>query len=70
MGANGRKRGENTGILAARRKRRREEAEARQKLYESLTADDKLVMIEDRPGESKKERARVEAEVMAIPPAL
>lgn len=43
-----------------RKNQKREEATERQKRYESLTPEEKLQLIESRPGQSKKERLRVE----------
>lgn len=39
--------------------RHREEAEARQAVYDSLTREEKLERIEARPGESRRERERI-----------
>lgn len=38
---------------------KREQAEARQKLYDALSTEEKLARLDQRPGESKRERARL-----------
>ena len=41
--------------------RKREEAQARQAAYDALSPLEKLERIGARPGESRRERARIEA---------
>lgn len=43
----------------ARKDKRRQEAEARNRHYQSLSTADKLKLAKSRPGESKKEVARL-----------
>src|SRR5512137_838518 len=43
----------------ARQDKRRQEAEARQRHYSSLSTADKLALAKSRPGESKREVARL-----------
>lgn len=43
----------------ARQDKRRQEAEARQRHYSSLSTADKLKLAQSRPGESKREVARL-----------
>ncbi len=43
----------------ARRDKRRQEAEARDRHYQSLSTADKLKLAQSRPGESKREVARL-----------
>lgn len=50
-----------TGIAARRRDKKRTEAEARQERYAALSTEQKLALIETRPGESARERARLAA---------
>ncbi len=38
---------------------RRKAAAERQKVYDSLTVEEKLARLDQRPGESKRERARL-----------
>lgn len=38
---------------------KREHAEARQREYDALTTEQKLARLDSRPGESKRERARL-----------
>ena len=47
------------------RQTRREAAEARATEYASLTVAERLAQIDSRRGESKKERARLEAQLPA-----
>ena len=42
------------------RKQKREEAEIRQKEYNSLTTEQKIARAKGRPGESKRELKRLE----------
>jgi len=44
----------------ARRDKRRQEAEARQRTYEGLTIKARIALAKSRPGESKRELARLE----------
>jgi hypothetical protein len=63
----GHKIGSNRGILSARRERRREEAEARQREHDKLTPDEKLRKLDKRhnvgkaSGFSERERAKLRA---------
>jgi hypothetical protein len=43
----------------ARKDKRRQEAEARQRHYNSLSTADKIALAKSRPGESKREVARL-----------
>jgi len=45
------------------RKRKRDEAAARQKVYDKLSLKKKLALLDSRPGESKRERERLLKEV-------
>lgn len=47
-------------IADAKKERKRNEAEARNSVYRSLSVEDTLNRIALRPGESKRERARIE----------
>ena len=53
-------------ILEERRKMKREEAEARQAEYDKLSIDQKIKRAKSRPGESKKEIARLMAKKTAV----
>lgn len=44
----------------ARRDKRRQEAEARQRVYDGLSIKDRLALAKSRPGSSKREVARLE----------
>lgn len=52
----------NTGKAKARRLERAERAQARQAEHSKLSTKDKLARLEERPGESKRERARLTKE--------
>jgi len=41
------------------REKRREQAEARQKKYDSLTTEEKIAVLNSRTGNSQRERARL-----------
>jgi len=43
----------------ARRDKRRQEAEARQRTYDGLSIKARIALIKSRPGESKRETARI-----------
>lgn len=45
----------------ARRDKRRQEAEARQHTYDGLSIKARIALVKSRPGESKRELARLEA---------
>lgn len=45
--------------MSAAKDARREQAEKRQAVYDSLTTEEKLARLDQRPGESKRERARL-----------
>ena len=45
--------------MNAQKARRREQAEKRQAIYDNLTTEEKLARLDQRPGESKCERARL-----------
>lgn len=48
-----------SGDAARRQIEKREQAEARRATYLALTLDEKLQMIEERPGNSRREKARL-----------
>jgi hypothetical protein len=56
-----RKQARPTGKLAARRAKLFQEAVARQRAYEKRTIEQQLALINKRPGNSAKERARLAA---------
>ena len=49
------------GVARAHRKKLREEAEARQTQRNKRSVEEQLALIESRPGNSRKERERLEA---------
>ena len=51
--------GYSTVVLKAKRKAKRMEAEQRQDKYDNLTIAEKLILLTTRPGESKREKARL-----------
>lgn len=57
----GNKRGHNNGILLARKQRRRDEADERQRTHAVRTPVEQLDLISSRPGGSVRERARIGA---------
>lgn len=59
MGPTNPKRGENKGILAARRAERREAAEERQRERDQRSNEQQLALIKKRPGKSERESARL-----------
>ena len=61
MGLNGRKTARPTGALRRYRENKRVEAEARQVARDLRSTEEQLKLIESRPGQSRKERARLEA---------
>jgi len=52
--------GYSNATLHAKRGRKWTEAQSRQRSYNALTRDEKLAQIEDRPGNSAREKARIE----------
>lgn len=50
----------NKGISAARRQERRDQAQARQHVYDLMHPQARLAACDARPGNSTKERARLE----------
>jgi len=50
-----------SGAAAAHLKAKRDEAKLRQEAHAHLTLDERLVLAKSRPGESKKEIAKIEA---------
>lgn len=60
MGINGRKRGENKGILRARRDAKREAAELRQAQRDLRSTEEQLTLLDSRPGSSRRERIRLQ----------
>lgn len=59
MGINGRKRGENKGILHARRNAKREAAEVRQAQRDLRSTEEQLKLLDSRPGASRREKNRL-----------
>lgn len=57
----GGKRGGNRGILAEAIRVRRERAEVRQTARDKRSAKKQLALLDGRPGESRRERARLAA---------
>lgn len=49
----------NSGKAFAARQRRRDEADVRDAEYHALSREDKLARLDDRPGSSARERARL-----------
>jgi hypothetical protein len=54
-----RKRGGNTGKLNRHREQKALEAQQRQKARDKRTPEEQLVVLQSRPGNSTKERARL-----------
>lgn len=48
-----------SGKHARRQEEKRLQAEERQEVYEALTTDEKLRTIQERPGDSRRETARL-----------
>lgn len=60
MGIQGKKQNnEKSGEAVRHQQEKRERAEARQAEYNSLSKEEKLARLAERPGQSKKERARL-----------
>lgn len=57
----GKQAGYNSTVLWAKREAKREEAETRNARYNRLSTSDKIKLAKSRPGESKREVARLEA---------
>lgn len=47
------------GDIKRQQDRRRDEAVERQKVYDGLMIEQKLLWVSERPGESKKEKSRL-----------
>lgn len=52
-----------------RKSRLQREADERQKAYDDLTPKQRLKLLDSRPGESKKQRAKIEAQMAKEKPA-
>lgn len=50
------------GVPEQQAQQRREDAEARTAEYQALTPEEKLARLEQRPGDSRRERARIAAQ--------
>lgn len=53
----------NKGIAAARRERKREGAQARQHVTALMHPQARLALLDNRPGNSTRERARLTAQI-------
>lgn len=55
----------NKGILAERKEARRQRSIARQCVRDLISDDEQLLSLDGRPGESKRERSRILARMLA-----
>lgn len=62
------KRARPTGALAAHRQRLREEAEERQAHAAAMSPEERLRVLDGRPGEAERERARLKERIAAAKP--
>ena len=60
----GKQAGYNSTVLRAKREAKRDEGEARTDRYNRLSTSEKIKLAKSRPGESKREVARLEARLV------